>query len=110
MAELLQVLGQVVPTATTLTALYTVPALSSASVSSLIICNQDSVTTANVRVSIAVAGAADDPKQYIYYDLPISNNDTFIATIGLTLSAGDIVRVRSDTNNVSFSIYGVQVG
>ena len=107
--EALQVLGQVAPAATTLTALYTVPSSTAASISSIIVCNQNSSGTGAFRVSIAVGGAADDPKQYIYYDLPLISNDTFIATVGISLAAGDIVRVQASSANFSFSVYGVQV-
>lgn len=108
MVEILQVLGQIVPSPTTLTTLYTVPALTSASVSSIIVCNQNS-TSILFRLSIAVAGVADNSKQYLYYDLPLDGNDTFIATIGISLGAADEVRVQSDTANVSFNIFGVEV-
>lgn len=108
MTEILQVLGQIVPDANTLTPLYTVPGSMSASVSSVIVCNQNSLSVL-FRISIAVGGVADDPKQYLYFDLPLDGNDTFIATIGISLAANDIVRVQSDTGNVSFNIFGVEV-
>lgn len=108
MTEILQVLGQIVPSANTLTPLYTVPGGISASVSSVIICNQN-LTTILFRISIAVNGEADDPKQYLYFDLPLESNDTFIATVGISLASGDIVNVQSDTANVSFNIFGVEV-
>lgn len=109
MAETLKVLGQSVPTASTLTALYIVPGSTSAVVSSIIICNQNSSTTIKFRISLAKSGAADTPAQYIYYDLPLIANDTFIATVGISLAATDVVRIQSDTANVSFNILGVEV-
>lgn len=108
MTEILQVLGQVVPVPNILTTLYTVPADTSASVSSVIVCNQNS-SQILFRFSVAIAGASDDPKQYLYFDLPLDGNDTFIATIGISLGAADEVRVQSDTDNVSFNIFGVEV-
>ena len=108
MTEILQVLGQIVPTANTLTTLYTVPGATSASVSSITICNQNLVEVL-FRISIAIGGISDDPKQYLYYDLPLDGNDTFIATIGISLGAADEVRVQSDTASVSFNIFGVEV-
>lgn len=109
MAETLRVLAQITPSANSLTALYTVPTLTSATISSILICNQNSSGSVIFRISVAISGAADDPKQYLYYDLPLSSNDTFIATIGVSLAAGDIVRVRADTTNVSFNVFGVEV-
>ena len=108
MAEALKVLGQLAPSANTLSALYTVPALKSATVSTLVVCNP-TAGTAKFRISIAVAGAADDPKQYLYYDVSLTKNNSFTATLGITLGAGDVVRVHTDTANVSFNLFGVEV-
>lgn len=107
--ETLKILGQSVPTATTLTALYTVPASTSAVISSIVICNQNSSTTIKFRISLAKAGAADTPAQYLYYDLPLIANDTFIATIGISLATTDVIRIQSDTASVSFNVLGCEV-
>lgn len=109
MSESLMVLGQVVPSPTTLTALYTVPAATMTSVSSLFICNQNGGLVANIRISLAIGGAADAPAQYLYYALPVNPLDTFVATVGLSLASGDIIRCYSDQSNVSFNLTGVQV-
>ena len=101
-------LGQVSPAATTLTAIYTVPAATQTTISSIIICNTNS-TASSFSVSVAIGGASDTTKQYIYSLLPIQGNDTFIATIGLTLSATDVVRVYAANTNLAFSIYGVEI-
>ena len=106
--EVLKTLGQVVPSPTTLTTLYTVPGATQASVSSIIVCNQGAVQ-ALFRISIAVAGAADDPKQYLYYDIPLPANDTFIATIGVSLGAADVVRCYSSVASVSFQAFGAEL-
>ena len=106
MAETQKVLGQSAPLAATLTALYTAGAKAVAS--SLVICNRGPAGI-NARVSVAVSGAADDSKQYLYYDLPVPANDTFIATIGVTLGVGDVVRVYSDLATASFNLFGVEI-
>ena len=108
MATVYKVLGQSSPTATTETALYTVPAATSAVASSVIVCNRSAVLS-TFRISIAIAGATTAPKDYIYYDLPIGANDTFIATIGVTLATTDVVRVYASNTNLSFSLYGSQI-
>lgn len=108
MASVYKVLGQSSPAATTATALYTVPAATSAIGSSIIIANRGT-SVATFRVSIAVGGAVTSNKDYIYYDLPIGANDTFIATIGITLSATDVVRVYASNTNLSFSLYGSEI-
>jgi hypothetical protein len=108
MAEALKVLGQLAPAAATLSALYTVPGATSATVSSILVCNQNA-STIKFRVSVAVANAADATKQYLYFDVDLTKKNTFSAVLGLTLGAGDVVRVYTDTTNVSFSLFGVEV-
>jgi hypothetical protein len=108
MATTYKVLGQSAPLATTETDLYTVPALTSTIASSIIVCNRGA-TQATFRVSIAVNGGATGNKDYIYYDLLIAGNDTFIATIGVTLATTDKVKVYASSANFSFSLYGSEV-
>jgi hypothetical protein len=108
MATVYKTLGQSSPSATTETALYTVPAATSAIASSIVVCNRSSVLS-TFRVSVAVGGGATANKDYIYYDLPIGANDTFIATVGLTLAATDVVRVYASNTNLSFSLYGSEI-
>lgn len=107
MASTLKVLGQVKPLAATLTALYTASGVRAVG-SSLTVCNQSGTPT-SFRVSVRVAAAADDPKQYIYYDVVLGGNDTFTATIGITLGIGDIVSVYTTTATLSFSLFGQEV-
>lgn len=108
MPEALKVLGQVAAPATTLTTLYTVPASTEVTASTIVICNR---TTSNrtARVSVAVAGASDSLEQYIYYDVLVLKNDSVFATIGITLSATDVVRVYADAVGLSFNLFGVEV-
>jgi hypothetical protein len=105
MATALKVLGQSAPSALTLTTLYTVPALTSAVVSSLVVCNTASTGT-SFRISVRVGGAADTPKQYLYYDVDIAGKASFAATLGLGLSAGDIISVYATAATLSFSALG----
>ena len=106
MSETQKILAQSAPAAGILTAAYTAPR--KAVISSLVMCNRGAAQT-TVRVSCAEDGAADDSKQYVYYDLPLPANDTFIATIGMTLGADDVVRVYSASGEVSFNLFGVEV-
>ena len=108
MAQALKVLGQVNPAATTLTTLYTVPSATSTSVSSIVVCNQ-AASSATFRVSIQVAAAADNAKQYLYYDTTVAANDTFIATIGISLATTDVVKIYASTTTLSFSLFGVEI-
>jgi len=108
MAETLKVLAQSNPSALTLTDMYTVPTSTSTTVSTITICNQTS-QKATVRVSVAVDGEADSDKQYIFYDIEVLGNDTLSATIGMTLSAADVVRIYSSSVSTSFNLFGVEV-
>jgi len=108
MAETRRVLGQSSPLATTLTAIYTVPGATQAVVSTISVCNRSAVA-ATFRVSVAVAGAADATNQYIYYDLPLFGNDTFVATVGIALGAGDVIRGYASSADLTFNVFGVQL-
>lgn len=108
MAETSKVLAQTNPTATTLTDSYTNATAGGAVVSSLTVCNR-SATQTTFRVSVAVAGAADDNKQYIYYDVIIPGNDTFIATVGITLANTDVIRVYATLATLTFNFFGVEL-
>lgn len=96
------------PVANTLTALYTVPAATSATVSSVVACNT-TVGPVTFRISVAPAGAADAISQYLYYDQPLAAKDTFVATIGLTLATTDVIRVEASSTGVAFNVFGVEV-
>lgn len=100
-----KVLGQTAPLATTETDLYTVPAVTSAIISSIVVCNRGSTAT-TFRISTAVGGGGTATKDYLYYDVPIAGNDTFIATIGITLATTDKVKVYAGNASLSFNLFG----
>ena len=107
MADTLKVLGQVAPAAATMTDLYTAPC--QVVVSSIIICNRGgSDTTFRLAVSPG-GGASIEDKHYLYYDTRIPGSETLAAQIGVTLSAGDKLRVRAVNNMLSFSAFGIEV-
>ncbi len=108
MAETYKVLAQLAPTATTLTALYTVPAATQAVCSTLIVCNR-SATPTTYRLSVAIAGAADAVDQYLAYDLTIGGRAVQSYTIGATLAATDVVRVYVNDATVTFTLFGTQL-
>jgi hypothetical protein len=108
MANVYKILGQNSPSATTETALYTVPSSTSTVCSSIIVCNRGTTAT-TFRVSLSQAGASTASKDYIYYDVTVAGNDTFIATIGVTLATTDVVRVYSGNSNLSFQLFGTEI-
>lgn len=105
MATTRKVLGQVAPAAATNTDLYTVPAATSVVCSTLVVANR-SASTATWRVAVRVNGAAATDKQWLYYNVVLPGADTFMATIGLTLSAGDVVTVWASNANLSVQLFG----
>jgi hypothetical protein len=108
MAETLKVLGQALLVVTTLTDVYTVPNTLSTSISSITVCNQDTVD-ATFRIAIAVAGAANATKQYLYFDAPIPAKSTAALVLGITLSATDVVRAYTSGGSVSVNVFGVEI-
>lgn len=108
MTETAKVLGQLAPAATTLSTLYTVPAVTSAVGSSLVICNQGA-TPDNIRVAVRPAGAAIDPKHYLYYDVWIGASESLTATLGITLATTDVVSVYSGLGTTSFNLFGKEI-
>lgn len=106
MGAIYKVLSQTNPAATTLTDSYTAPIQSV--VSSISVCNTSGAAR-TFRVSVAIAGAADTTAQYIYFDEPIPAAETFMATVGVTLSATDVVRVYASGTGVAFNLFGTQV-
>jgi hypothetical protein len=106
-ADTLKVLGQSNPAATTLTDVYTVPGATSTTVSTVTVCNQGIAGT--FRLSVAIAGAADTPAQYIYHDLSIPPDETFACTFGITLATTDVLRAWCSHANMSVNVFGVEV-
>ena len=108
MRETRKVLGQVAPLAITETDLYTVPASTQVVSSSIVVCHR-STGNRTFRISISVGGGATANKDYLFYDVIIAANTTYTTTLGITMGAGDIVRVYASTANFSFSIFGVEI-
>lgn len=109
MATTYKILGQQGPAATTETVLYTVPTSTATVVSTLAICNQSS-NPGTYR--IAVRPAADGTtaqKHWIIYGATIDGSDATMLTLGLTLAAGDTVRVYSSSALMSFSVFGSEI-
>lgn len=103
-----KILGQIDLPPTTDTLLYAVPALTETITSSLIVCNRNNATV-TFRIAVVQGGGIITSKDYIYYNLKIAAFDTFIATVGLTLSAGDEVYAYADLNKLAISLYGSEL-
>lgn len=108
MAITYKVLGQSSPAATTPVDIYAVGTGKQTVVSTITICNRAS-SAAAYRISVRPSGATQAVQHYIAYDAPISANDTIALTLGLSLSATDVVTVYSSTTNLSFNVFGSEV-
>lgn len=103
-----KVLGQSAPSATTATTLYTVPASTSAVVSSIVIANRDA-SAATYRIAIRPGGATLANQHYIAYDVTVGASDSTVLTLGITLATTDVITIYASTANLSFSAYGSEI-
>ena len=108
MPTIYKVLGQAAPSATTATTLYTVPAATSAVVSTLVVTNRAN-TTALYRIAVRPAGATLANEHYIVYDSTLAVNDAVFLTLGITLAATDVITVYSSSSTATFSVYGSEI-
>lgn len=97
-------LGQLAPAAAIETQLYAVAVGRQSTIETLACCNQGAATTVRIRVS--VAGAPSDPSQFLYYDLALQPNDTFVHRGPTRLGTLDEVWVESASGDVSFTAFG----
>jgi hypothetical protein len=108
MATVYKVLGQSAPSATTDTDLYTVPAGQQAVISTIIVANRAS-TNGTYRIALRPAGASIANQHYIAYDVSVGASDSTTLTLGLTLTATDIITVYASNTNLSFSVFGSEI-
>jgi len=101
-------LGQAAPAATTSTDLYTVPAATSAIVSTITIANR-AATDATFRISQSLTGAALANKDYLIYDATIPASGFITLTLGITMATTDKLRVYASSANISFNAFGTEI-
>jgi hypothetical protein len=100
-----------------ITSLYTVPAGSSAVVSTITVSNLSTrfnfgnnnpgyTQSVPVRIAVLPSGETLAKKHFIVFDSLVSSNTTQTFTIGMTLSAGDRIQVSAPTNDVTFTAFG----
>jgi hypothetical protein len=106
-ADVIKVLGQVDTAATTVTTLYTVPSETVTTISSIVAANRTG-SAITFRLSVHVAGASADDKQYLYYDKSVAANDSLTIVIGITLNQTDVLKVYASAVDMSFNVFGVE--
>lgn len=110
MANVLKVLGQAVPaTVNTDIDVYTVPASTSAIVSTITVANLTSSGTVVAQLRIRVAGAAATNKQFIAKDFVIGASDLVSFTLGITLAATDVVTFQASSLSCSCQVFGQEI-
>ena len=109
MADNARLLGQVAPAATTETDLYTVTApVTGTVVSSVVVCNRGATaTTFRIGIRDGGVGVLQD-QDYLYFDISIPANDTFIATIGATIETLHEIKVFAGNANLTFTAFGIE--
>lgn len=87
---------------------YTVPSAKAAVVSSIVVANPTTSAT-TYRIAVVPSGETLALKHWNFFDIPLGANSSTAITLGLTLRAGDKIKVSSDTSNTQFSIYGSEL-
>jgi len=103
-----KILGQVAPTAKTNTDIYTVPIGADAVSSTLTVCNRG-ISPTTYRVAIRPLGASLANNHYISFDQVVQGNDSVFLTLGIAMSETDVVTVFSNTTDLSFTLFGVEI-
>jgi hypothetical protein len=108
MATSYKVLGQVAPSAETDTTLYTAPASTQTVISTIVIANRDSIV-ATYNIAVRPNGEALADKHYIAKLITVGASDSTTLTLGITLSAADVITVQGSTADLSFNAFGSEI-
>lgn len=96
--------------------IYTVPAGTSAVISTISICHigKNPITIWDkpdtYRVAVVKSGTVSpDSKSWIVYDAQINSGDTVSLTLGITMSAGDYIYVITNTLLMPVMVFGAEI-
>jgi hypothetical protein len=103
-----KILGQSAPSASDTATLYVTPSDTQTVISTITVSNRSS-SGADFRISVRPGGEALANKHYIAYDTPLTANDIIALTLGVCMSAGDVLEVYSSAANLSFSAFGSEM-
>jgi methenyltetrahydromethanopterin cyclohydrolase len=109
MATNYKVLGQLACASTTEETVYACPAATQAIITSVVICNR-TASAVTFRLYLAPDDAVTGDKQYLYYDVSIPGNDTFVATIGICMGSTDDLRFYASAASLSVNAFGCEIG
>jgi len=108
MATTYKVLAQSNPAATTDTNIYTVPASTSAVVSTIVVANL-AAADATFNIAIRPNGATLANQHYIAKSVTVGASDSTTITIGATLQAAVVVTVQASTATLAFNLFGSEI-
>jgi hypothetical protein len=108
MAYAYKVLAQSAPSATTNTDIYTVGSGKQAIVSTITVANRSAIAR-SYRIAIRPAGATLANQHYVAYDVTLAPSDTTALTLGITLTATDVITVYASTADLSFNVFGSEI-
>jgi hypothetical protein len=91
------------PASNTPANLYTVPSAKNAIISTLTICNFGAAANYTIRIRPGGATAAD--VHLLAKTVSIDTNDTVFLTVGVALSATDVITVEASTSSVTFMAF-----
>lgn len=108
-----KILGQVNPSANTQSNIDVVPAATEVVINSIQIANQNTTTNASYSIivmpSAEFASPASNGKYFIIRGSTIPAGDAATLTLSLSLPAGAILAANTNSPNVSFSAFGVEI-
>jgi hypothetical protein len=109
-----KILGQIAPSANTLTNAYSTGS-NSAVLNSIYICNQDTAN-ANVDLIVRPTGVALANQHYILRQQLLGQADTIILNLNITMNSSTIISANiagrsgeTKTPNCSISVFGVEI-
>jgi hypothetical protein len=106
-AQVYKVLAQSNPAAASPTDVYTVPASTTAVISSVVVANR-AASARTFRLSVRVAGAGADNKQYLAYDMNVPANDSVFLQLGITMGATDVLTAYVSAQDLAINVFGVE--
>lgn len=112
MANTYKILGQLNPSANTQGNVYVVPAATSAVINSIQIANQTSVNASYsliVMPSAEFASPASNGMYYIIRGSTVPYSDAATLTLSLSLPAGTVIAANTNSGNLSFAAFGVEI-
>lgn len=109
MATTYKILGQVKPSNTAVTNLYTVPSATSAVVSTISATNVNG-TASDISIYIVSSGDSAGTDNALVYEAELGENTFQAFTIGVTLAAGDSIQVELATSSAAtFQAFGSEI-